>query len=64
MTVKVPKVEPLAAKPIKPTDHWKALQAGEAKAVRRTAAERAARDRERKDSTDYTAAQRAHETGE
>jgi hypothetical protein len=64
MTPKPPKVEPMAAHPIKPTDKWKALQNAEAKTVRRTAAERAERDRERKDSTDYTSAQRAHETGE
>jgi hypothetical protein len=64
MTAKVPRVEPMAAHPHKPTEHWQALKAGEAKTVRRTAAERAARDRERQDSTDYTAAERAHETGE
>lgn len=54
----------MAAHPQKPTEKWKAVQDAEAKTVRRTAAERAARDRERKDSTDYHAAEQAHETGE
>lgn len=54
----------MAAHPQQPTKHWKALREAEAKTVRRTAEQRAARDRERKDATDYTAAERAHETGE
>jgi hypothetical protein len=64
MTPKVPKVEPMASHPIQPTEQWKELQAEVADVATRTAAQRAARDRERKDSTDYVATARAHETGE
>jgi hypothetical protein len=58
------RIEPMARKPHAPTKHWATYTASIADHVKRTAAQRAARDRERTDSTDYHHAAEAAPTGE
>jgi hypothetical protein len=60
---KVPRIERKAQHPHAPTENWKALQQGVADAATRSADQRAARDRERTDSTDYARNQRAQTEG-
>jgi hypothetical protein len=63
MTAELPRVEKMAQHPHKPTENFQLLQAAMADVVQQTVDERARRDRERIDATDYTRNQRADETG-
>lgn len=64
MTPKPPRVEPMAAHPQQPTKHWQAVKDAEAETVTRTAEQRAARDRERHNHTEYARNERAQQTGD